>query len=155
MPEHILSGIKAIVAMKLKKEGKLQREIAEYLKMDRSIISHYIHGRHPSDKVMRVSEEIVNLPVEYGIKIINSMSDDRELTKKIIENIYQVKIEIERNKCILCGECLECSYNAIFRVSEHLVKIDANKCVLCGECVSICPVNALKLKKFLPNKLEE
>ena len=155
MPEHILSGIKAIVAMKLKKEGKLQREIAEYLKMDRSIISHYIHGRYPSDKVMRVSEEIVNLPMEYGIKLINSMSDDRELTKKIIENIYQVKIEIEREKCILCGECLECPHNAIFRDSKHLVDIDADKCMLCGECISICPVNALKLKKFLPNELEE
>ncbi|WP_292460849.1 4Fe-4S binding protein [Methanothermococcus sp.] len=155
MPEHILSGIKAIVAMKLKREGRLQREIAEYLKMDRSIISHYIHGRHPSDKVMRVSEEIVNLPAEYGIKIINSMSEDRELTKKIIENIYQVKIEIERDRCILCGECLECPYNAIFKNSDHLIEINNNKCVLCMECIYICPVNALNIKKFLPNELEE
>jgi len=151
MPEHILSGIKAIVAMKLKKEGKLQREIAEYLNMDRSIISHYIHGRHPSEKVMRVSEEIINLPAEYGIKIINSMSDDRNLTKKIIENIYNVNIEIEREKCILCGECLECPYRAIFRNSEHLVDVDINKCMLCGECITICPVNAIKLKKILTN----
>ncbi|AEH06840.1 4Fe-4S binding protein [Methanothermococcus okinawensis] len=154
MPEHILSGIKAIVAMKLKKEGKLQREIAEYLKMDRSIISHYLHGRHPSDRVMRVSEEIVDLPAEYGIRIINSMSEDRELTKKIIDNLYHVKIEIDRNKCILCGECLECPYNAIFK-NGHLIEIDNNKCMLCGDCIAICPVNALKLNKFLPNELEE
>lgn len=146
MPDHILSGIKAIVAIDLKRKGMLQREIAEYLKMDRSVVSHYIHGRYPSEKVIRVSEEIVNLPVKYGVKVINSLSDDKELTKRIIDIIYNNPyIEIDRNKCILCGECLECKYNAVFRDSKNMLSVDSSRCVLCGECLNICPVNAIKL----------
>jgi 4Fe-4S ferredoxin len=146
MPDHILSGIKAIVAIELKRKGMLQREIAEYLKMDRSVVSHYIHGRYPSEKVMRVSEEIVNLPVKYGIKIINSLSDDKELTKRIIENIYNnPHIEIDRKKCILCGECLECKYNAVFRGSKNIPSVDNSRCVLCGECLNTCSVNAITI----------
>jgi 4Fe-4S ferredoxin len=153
MPDHILSGIKAIVAMKLKRKGMLQREIAEYLKMDRSVVSHYIHGRYPSEKVIRVSEEIVNLPVNHGIKIINSLSDDKELTKRIIESIFNYpKIEIDKNKCILCGECLECKYNAVFRDSKNMPSVDNTKCVLCGECLNICSVNAITI---LTKELEE
>ena len=108
MPDHILSGIKALVAMKMRKEGKLQREIAEYLNMDRSIISHYLHGRYPSDRVMKVSEIIVELPVEYGARIIHSLTNDKEIAKKLIKTLYNVKIKIEMDKCIACGKCLGC-----------------------------------------------
>ncbi|MDK2790720.1 MAG: 4Fe-4S ferredoxin [Methanothermococcus sp.] len=145
MPEHILSGIKAIVAIKMRKEGKLQREIAEYLKMERSIISHYIHGRYPSEKVMKVSEEIINLPAKYGIRLIDSLSDDKEITKKLIKSIYNIKIEVEDDKCIACGKCLECKYNAISADPNSVrVIIDQDKCVLCGKCIFRCPMNAFK-----------
>lgn len=148
MPEHILSGIKSIVAMNLKRKGKLQREIAEYLKMERSIISHYIHGRYPSEKVMKVSEEIINLPAKYGIGLIDSLSDDKEITKKLIESIYSIKIEVENDKCIACGKCLECKYNAISADPNSVgVIINQNKCVLCGKCIFRCPMNVFKIVK--------
>jgi 4Fe-4S ferredoxin len=141
MPDHILSGIKALVAMKMRKEGKLQREIAEYLNMDRSIISHYLHGRYPSDRVMKVSEIIVELPVEYGARIIHSLTNDKEIAKKLIKTLYNVKIKIEMDKCIACGKCLGCGAILIDGIE---VKVDDSKCVLCGRCVSECPMNALK-----------
>ncbi|MBA2861210.1 4Fe-4S binding protein [Methanococcus maripaludis] len=146
MPEHILSGIKAVVAINMRKEGKLQREIAEFLEMDRSIISHYLHGRYPSDKVMRVSEEIINLPREYGIPLITSLGDNKQITKKLIERIYKIKISIDMEKCIACGKCLECEYGAISVYSEDIgISIDREKCILCCKCVSECPVGALKI----------
>ncbi|ABR54465.1 4Fe-4S ferredoxin iron-sulfur binding domain protein [Methanococcus vannielii SB] len=149
MPEHLLSGIKAIVAINMRKEGMLQREIADFLKMDRSIISHYLHGRYPSDKVMRVSEEIIRLPLEYGIPLITSLGDDKEITKKLVERIYKITIEIDMEKCIACGNCLECEYDAISVYSEDIgISIDKEKCVLCLQCVSECPVNALKITNY-------
>ena len=154
MPDRILSGIKAIVAVNLRKKGKLQKEIAEYLNMDRSIVSHYLHGRHPSERVIRVSEEIIKLPVNYAIKIINSLSDDRDITSKIIKELYNAKIQVDPDRCILCGECLECPYGAIYKDSNYRINIDHDKCKLCGNCISTCQTDALILKA-LPNKLEE
>ena len=142
MPEHILSGIKAIIAIKLKKEGKLQREIAEYLKIDRSVVSHYVNGRYPSEKVLIVANEIAELPVKQGVFIINTLSEDKELTNRIIKNIYgdSTAIEINANTCILCGGCLECEYNAIsINNTNYLMNIDNKSCVLCGKCLKLCP----------------
>ncbi|ABR56219.1 4Fe-4S dicluster domain-containing protein [Methanococcus aeolicus] len=142
MPEHILSGIKAIIAIKLKKEGKLQREIAEYLKIDRSAVSHYVNGRYPSEKVLAVANEIVELPIKQGIFIINTLSRDKELTNRIIKNIYgdSTAIEINSDTCILCGGCLECEYDAIsINNTNYLINIDNKSCVLCGKCLKICP----------------
>ncbi|EHP88563.1 4Fe-4S binding protein [Methanotorris formicicus] len=141
MPEHILSGIKALVAMKMRKEGKLQREIAEYLNIDRSMISHYLHGRYPSDRIMKISEVIAELPVEYGARIIHSLSNEKDIAKKLIKVIYNAKIKIDNDKCLACGACLICEAISIDGIE---VKIDEDRCFLCGECISKCPMNALK-----------
>ncbi|MFX0003528.1 MAG: hydrogenase iron-sulfur subunit [Candidatus Hodarchaeota archaeon] len=54
-------------------------------------------------------------------------------------------IEIDDNRCGLCGLCSKiCPYNAITIESEK-VSIDKFKCKGCGTCVSICPTNAIDL----------
>ncbi|HID47496.1 MAG TPA: (4Fe-4S)-binding protein, partial [Methanococcaceae archaeon] len=132
MPEHILSGIKAIVAMKLRRKGKLQREIAEYLNTNRTEISHYLQGRHPSKKVLRMSQEILKLPPQYAVRIINTLTEDREITSRIIKVLYNPKIEVREDRCILCGACLECPYNAIEMDTRGTVVVDNSRCRLCG-----------------------
>ncbi|HIQ32851.1 MAG TPA: 4Fe-4S dicluster domain-containing protein [Methanothermococcus okinawensis] len=154
MPEHILSGIKAIVAMKLRREGKLQKEIAEYLNTNRTEISHYLQGRHPSKKVLRTSQEILNLPPQYAVRIINTLSDDKEITSRIIKALYRVEVEVEREKCILCGECLECPYGAVEMGDFGVPVVNPERCRVCGRCTSLCPTGALKLI-FLKKKMEE
>lgn len=153
MPEHILSGIKAIVAMKLRREGKLQKEIAEYLNTNRAEISHYLQGRHPSKRVLKVSEEILKLPPQYAVMIINSLSNDKEITSRIIKVLYNTRVEVERDKCIFCGECLECPYKAIERDSSGTVVVNSNRCRVCGRCISLCPTDALKLVFLNNNKI--
>ncbi|HIQ39028.1 MAG TPA: 4Fe-4S dicluster domain-containing protein [Methanothermococcus okinawensis] len=155
MPEHILSGIKAIVAMKLRREGKLQKEIAEYLNTNRTEISHYLQGRHPSKKVLKVSEEILKLPPKYAVMIINSLSDDKEITSRIIKVLYNARVEVEKDKCIFCGECLECPYKAIEMDSSGTVVVNNNRCRICGRCISLCPTTALKLVFLNNNKMGE
>jgi len=54
-------------------------------------------------------------------------------------------IEIDDNKCGLCGLCSKiCPYNAI-TIESDKVNIDKFKCKGCGTCASICPTNAIDL----------
>ena len=54
-------------------------------------------------------------------------------------------IEIDDNKCGLCGLCSEiCPYNAI-TIESDKVSIDKFKCKGCGTCVSVCPTTAIDL----------
>jgi len=54
-------------------------------------------------------------------------------------------IEINEEKCGLCGLCSKiCPYNAITIESEK-ISIDKFKCKGCGTCVSVCPTNSIDL----------
>lgn len=54
-------------------------------------------------------------------------------------------IEINEEKCGLCGLCVEsCPYNAITIESEK-INIDKFKCKGCGTCASVCPTNAIEM----------
>jgi len=54
-------------------------------------------------------------------------------------------IEINENKCGLCGLCLQtCPYDAIAIDSEKIY-VDKFKCKGCGTCVSVCPTNAIEM----------
>ncbi|MFX1345609.1 MAG: hydrogenase iron-sulfur subunit [Promethearchaeota archaeon] len=63
-------------------------------------------------------------------------------------------IEINEEKCGLCGLCSKiCPYNAI-TIESDKISIDKFKCKGCGTCVSVCPTNAIDLnidtsEKFL------
>ncbi|MEM1620228.1 MAG: 4Fe-4S binding protein [Fervidicoccaceae archaeon] len=59
------------------------------------------------------------------------------------EKIYVIKIN--KNKCILCGRCIEtCPYNAL-RKDDNSIYYSFELCDNCGLCVSICPVDAIEL----------
>jgi len=73
-----------------------------------------------------------------AIKIISLLSNDYLIAEFS-------GIEIDDNKCGLCGLCSKiCPYNAITIESEK-VSIDKFKCKGCGTCASICPTNAIDL----------
>ncbi|ENN96712.1 4Fe-4S ferredoxin [Methanocaldococcus villosus KIN24-T80] len=144
MPEHILSGVKAIVAMKLRRKGLTQEEIAELLKCNRSAISHYLTGKYPKEKVIRVARAIESLSPREGVKIIKNLIEDKELIKNLIKNLYDIEIYWDENKCLFCGSCLICE--AISQEGMK-IKIDKDKCWLCLKCLELCPANALILKR--------
>ena len=60
MPKHIISGLKYLAAVELRKKGHNQREIAEELEMDRSTVSHYLNGRNVSWNSIEIAEVIRN-----------------------------------------------------------------------------------------------
>ncbi|ADG13782.1 4Fe-4S binding protein [Methanocaldococcus infernus] len=144
MPEHILSGIKAIVAKKLKEKGYLQREIAKKIKVDRSMVSHYLHGRFPKKKVIEFVKIIEELPPSCGSKLIHSIANDKELAKELVKELYNPKLVWDRDKCLFCGSCLVCE---ALTLEGETLNINFEKCYLCGECTFICPTKALTLKR--------
>jgi len=55
--------------------------------------------------------------------------------------------EIDKDSCVLCGECeTTCIYN-VFKVDKNKkhVTIDKDRCWSCGFCVGICPSEAIIL----------
>ncbi|MFX0040241.1 MAG: hydrogenase iron-sulfur subunit [Promethearchaeota archaeon] len=73
-----------------------------------------------------------------AIKIISLLSKDYLIAEFS-------GIEIDDNRCGLCGLCSKiCPYNAI-TIESDKVSIDKFKCKGCGTCVSICPTTAIDL----------
>jgi len=55
-------------------------------------------------------------------------------------------IEVDEDKCKVCGVCLTTGCRAITK-GETSVTIDARLCAGCGLCVDICPLGALRKKE--------
>ncbi len=73
-----------------------------------------------------------------ALKIISLLSKDHLIAEFS-------GIEINENKCGLCGLCLKiCPYNAI-TIELDKISVDKFKCKGCGTCASICPTNAIDL----------
>ena len=56
--------------------------------------------------------------------------------------------QIDKDSCVLCGECeTTCIYN-VFKVDQNKkhVTIDEDRCWSCGFCVGICPSQAIILR---------
>ncbi|MGV9174005.1 MAG: hydrogenase iron-sulfur subunit, partial [Promethearchaeia archaeon] len=73
-----------------------------------------------------------------ALKIINLLSQDYLIAEFS-------GIEINEEKCGLCGLCSQsCPYNALI-IENDKINIDKFKCKGCGTCVSVCPTNALEM----------
>jgi NAD-dependent dihydropyrimidine dehydrogenase PreA subunit len=54
--------------------------------------------------------------------------------------------EIDKNKCVGCGTCLEkCPVDAIQGDDNNKAEIEKELCIGCGVCAYFCPENAIKL----------
>ena len=84
----------------------------------------------------------------------------KEVCPKDAISIVHGKSQINPDKCIKCGKCMDaCSYNAIIKQERPCAKacgmgaihsdeygraeIDQNKCVSCGMCLVNCPFSAI------------
>ena len=124
-----------------KEKGTFSEGDSKNIKSDRSIVSHYLSGRYPKEKILKIAKTIEEMPPEYGVKLIHSLTDDKELAKNLIKELYSIELFWDENSCIACGSCLGC---VALTLDDFTINIDKNACCLCASCISRCPTNSLK-----------
>lgn len=146
MPKHIASGLKYLAAVKLRDQGKSQQFIADQLKIDRSTVSHYFHGRNLSWASVDVAKTITELyPVDF-LTMAKVILDDANLVRTIVQICKNKNYKgIVAESCIGCGLCVNlCFMNAI-KLSSLKAQIDSICCCGCYLCVDECPTNSIKI----------
>lgn len=60
-------------------------------------------------------------------------------------------VDLDENECIGCYICLDerCPMDVIYE-KDDVVEIQTDRCIGCGLCVSVCPADALKMKRRDP-----
>ena len=58
-----------------------------------------------------------------------------------------VKIDIDKEKCIGCGACLNSCPQQLYKLNDGKAKLagDIDKCTLCGACETGCPTGAIHI----------
>jgi len=87
-------------------------------------------------------------PLDYNSTISSANNAALKVISLLSQNYLIAEfsgIEIDEEKCGLCGLCSKtCPFNAI-TIESDKINIDKFKCKGCGTCVSVCPTNAIDL----------
>jgi len=69
----------------------------------------------------------------------------------------KVMPEINREVCILCGDCVGSCPTGALTLTEKAVVLDEELCAYCGDCEDICPQGAIMLpfEILLPDQTKE
>lgn len=146
MPKHIISGLNYLAAIKLRKEGYLQKEIAETLGMDRSTVSHYINGRNISWDSIEIAETISKLCPQDFLKMTYALTKDSQKTRVIIKTVMEQKFNpIVKDGCIGCGLCVDTCLMKAVELNNLKAQIDPNWCCGCLMCESSCPTASIQI----------
>ncbi len=96
----------------------------------------------------RLVKEVIE---NTGVKVIVSRGScviNEYQQKQIRGETWDTIIEVDSDKCNMCGICYEkLNCNAFLVVSETLI-VDENSCNGCSVCISVCPRKALILKEI-------
>lgn len=57
----------------------------------------------------------------------------------------KVMPEIDRESCIMCGDCVAACPSSALSLSDEAVALDEERCAYCGDCEDICPQGAIRL----------
>lgn len=148
MPKHIISGLKYLAAVELRKKNYTQKEIAEKLDMDRSTVSHYLNGRNISWNSIEIAAVIKDFCPRDFTTLTYALFKDKEKTRTIIKICTDKKFECTvKNTCIGCGVCIDaCIMDAIV-LNDLEAQIDSDWCCGCMICEEICPTKSIKIKE--------
>ncbi|WP_458457043.1 4Fe-4S binding protein [Methanobrevibacter sp.] len=145
MPKHLLSGLKYLTVIELRKLGSSTHEIANLLEMDRSTVSHYINGRNISSGSIDVARVILDLSPQDSFRMIYALCHDEKLTFTILKYCSDnPKINI-KNTCIGCGVCVDRCVMSALKIIDLNSKVNLDFCCGCLMCVEYCPTNSIEI----------
>ena len=144
MPKHIISGLKYLATIELKKRGYTQQKIAQTLEIDRSTVSHYLNGRNLSWRSIEVAQTITELIPKDFLLLVDTLLNDNEATRTLV-NICKIKpfnTQIKES-CIGCGLCVDLCIMKAITLDDLQAQIDSNWCCGCQMCSERCPTKSI------------
>jgi len=90
--------------------------------------------------IIGIAVPYVNNPGEYA-KFVEERQVPRET----------MAMTIDKAKCTGCGQCAVCPYGAMV-MKDGFPKWDSKICEFCGICQTICPVDAITIKRRTESK---
>lgn len=146
MPKHIVSGLKYLAAIELRKKGLSQQEISDKIGVDRSTISHYLNGRNLSYESIKVAKTILNFSNKDLLAIFNVLFEDVGTIQTFIsifnKNRYDAKVN---DSCIGCGLCVDLCLVKSINLDSLKAQINPLYCCGCLVCVENCPTKSIKI----------
>ena len=146
MPKHIISGLKYLESIELRKRGLSQKEISHEIGVDRSTISHYLNGRNISTDSVEFAKVILELSPMDFILITRVLFDDYEEIRHLIitfnMNHYDCIVD---DGCIGCGLCVDLCEVKSISLESLKAKINPRYCCGCLMCVEDCPTDSIKI----------
>ena len=146
MPKHIVSGIKYLAAIELRKKGLSQQEISNEIGVDRSTISHYLNGRNLSYESIELAKTILDCSNKDLLAIFNVLFDDVDTIRTFVsifsKNHYDAKVT---NSCIGCGLRVDLCLVKSIDMDSLKAQINPLYCCGCLVCVESCPTNSIKI----------
>lgn len=146
MPKHIVSGLKYLAAIELRKKGLSQQEISNKLGVDRSTISHYLNGRNLSYDSIELAKTILNCNNKDLLSIFNVLFDDIDIIHTFVsvfgKNHFDAKVT---DSCIGCGLCVDLCLVKSINLDSLKAQINPLYCCGCLVCVESCPTNSIKI----------
>ena len=146
MPKHIVSGLKYLESVELRKRGLSQKEISEEIGVDRSTISHYLNGRNISIDSIELAKVILELNPKDFILITKTLFGDYKDIRQIVTIFNMNRYDCQINDgCIGCGLCVDLCEMKSISLDSLKAKIDPRYCCGCLMCVEDCPTNSIKI----------
>jgi len=69
-------------------------------------------------------------------------------------SIEGMKIKVDYEKCIGCGECVEACPFDFRKVVDDKISVDTDKCIGCGRCIDVCKNGAISVDIDDPDYIE-
>lgn len=137
------------------------KEIAEILNVG-TTEDDFIKESHP--KIKPVTTDL------QGTFVCGTAQDPKDITESIMQataaaskvaeyNYGGVEIEpfiaeIDKEKCILCGECIDrCKFKSI-SIRDEKIDIDPMSCTGCGKCLTGCKQTAITVNGNIDEKIK-
>lgn len=148
-------------------DGMEVHTINERIWQQRNMVMEALDTDHPIDCPICEANGDCRLQ-DYGYEYGVTGTDTRRPKIMRPEEMLSPAIEIDRDRCVVCGRCVRECDETIGAVALAFVErgvetlIDApfgrslleTPCVSCGMCVELCPVGALKSRNYNPDKVE-